>query len=71
MEYPRKGRGPHRTYREEFLVSKIVVQVVILFVLRIPLIEHESPIGLSAAVFAHPLIERGEEEILQDRLVIG
>jgi hypothetical protein len=65
------GEGGVGLVAEEGLLAVEVVDVVSGAVFGEALIGCEDAVGFAVAVLAHALVERGEEEILQDGLIIG
>ncbi len=55
---------------KELLVAVEVVDVVSIPIFDKAFIERKGSIGLAASIFAHALVECGEEEVLQDGVVI-
>ena len=66
-----EGEGGVGAVGEEALVAVEVIDVVRGLVLHETLVLGEGTVGLALAVFAHALVESGEEEVLQDGLVVG
>ena len=65
------GEGGVRRFAEEGFVAVEVVDVVGGAVLVEAFVLGEDAVGLAFGVLAHALVQRGEEEVLQDGLIVG